>query len=138
VSDGYRDHRYRRRVAFAETDMAGMVHFSNYLRYVEEAEHALWREAGLSIADPASPFGFPRIAFAIEYHAPLRYDDEVEVHVDIEAVTSRTIRYRSIVSRGGERVATTTHTACCIRREPEPIQSVPIPDAIRARLKMPL
>jgi len=138
VSDGYRDHRYRRRVAFAETDMAGMVHFSNYLRYVEEAEHALWREAGLAIADPASLHGFPRIAFAIEYHAPLRYDDEIEIHVDIEAVTSRTIRYRSTITRGAQRIASTIHTACCIRREPEPIQSVPIPDAIRSGLKKPL
>ena len=102
------------------------------------ASPALWREAGLSIADPASPFGFPRIAFAIEYHAPLHYDDEIEIHVDIEAVTTRTIRYRSLITRQGVRVASTTHTACCIRREPAPIQSVPIPDAIRARLKKPL
>ena len=138
MSEGYRDHLYHRRVAFAETDAAGMVHFSVFLRYVEEAEHALWREAGLSIVDLASPYGFPRIAFAIEYHAPLKFEDEIEVHVDIEAVTSRTIRYRSTITRGGQRIASTTHTACCVRRHPEPIQSVPIPDAVRAQLKKPL
>ena len=49
-----REFRYRRRVQFAETDMAGIVHFSWYFRYMEEAEHALWRAAGLSIA-PAEP-----------------------------------------------------------------------------------
>ena len=37
------EHRYHRRVQFAETDMAGVVHFSYFLRYMEEAEHALWR-----------------------------------------------------------------------------------------------
>ena len=42
--------RLRRRVQFYETDAAGMVHFSWFFRYMEEAEHALWREAGLSIA----------------------------------------------------------------------------------------
>ena len=38
------DHRLRRRVHFYETDMAGFVHFSCFFRYMEEAEHALWRD----------------------------------------------------------------------------------------------
>ena len=41
--------RYSRRVQFAETDLAGIVHFSMFFRYMEEAEHALWRAAGLTI-----------------------------------------------------------------------------------------
>lgn len=45
--------RYPRRVQFAETDLAGMVHFANFFRYMEEAEHALWRAAGMSIASTA-------------------------------------------------------------------------------------
>ena len=40
----------RRRVKFHEIDSAGIVHFSSFFRYMEEAEHALWRAAGLSIA----------------------------------------------------------------------------------------
>ena len=40
------EHRMRRRVQFYETDAAGIVHFSWFYRYMEEAEHALWREAG--------------------------------------------------------------------------------------------
>ena len=43
------EYRLRRRVQFYETDAAGIVHFSWFFRYMEEAEHALWREAGLSI-----------------------------------------------------------------------------------------
>ena len=39
--------RYTRRVQFSETDLAGIAHFSTYFRYMEEAEHALWRAAGL-------------------------------------------------------------------------------------------
>ena len=44
------EYRLKRRVQFYETDMAGIVHFSWFFRYLEEAEHAMWREAGLSIA----------------------------------------------------------------------------------------
>ena len=47
-----------RRVEFADTDMAGIIHFANYYRYMEEAEHAMWRAAGLSIHDPADAHGW--------------------------------------------------------------------------------
>ena len=40
---------HQRRVEFSDTDMAGIVHFANYLRYVESAEHALWRHLGGSV-----------------------------------------------------------------------------------------
>ena len=52
------EYRLRRRVQFYETDAAGIVHFSWFFRYMEEAEHALWREAGLSIAHMRSPGGW--------------------------------------------------------------------------------
>jgi YbgC/YbaW family acyl-CoA thioester hydrolase len=127
------EHRYQRRVEFAETDMAGMVHFSMYLRYIEEAEHAMWREAGLNIADPASPVGFPRIAFSIEYRAPLRFQDEFDVSIRITAISGRTIRYASVVSRGETTVATATHAAVCVRRQSDPLEAVEIPAAIAGR-----
>jgi acyl-CoA thioesterase FadM len=65
-----REYRHTRRVQFYETDAAGIVHFSWFFRYMEEAEHALWREAGLSIAPPGAEIGWPRIAAAFDYHRP--------------------------------------------------------------------
>jgi len=56
------EYRLRRRVQFYETDAAGIVHFSWFFRYMEEAEHALWREAGLSIAPIVADVGWPRVA----------------------------------------------------------------------------
>ena len=134
IDVGWREHRYARRVQFAETDQAGMVHFSMHLRYVEEAEHALWRAAGLSIADPASPVGFPRVSFSIDYHAPLRFEDEFEVHVQIETVSRRSISYRSAITRGETRISTSTHTAVCVGRPPEPMKARDIPARVLERL----
>jgi acyl-CoA thioester hydrolase len=52
-----------RRVEFSETDMAGIVHFSNFFRYMETAEHGFYRSLGFSVIlrnyDP--PLGFPRV-----------------------------------------------------------------------------
>ena len=90
------------------------MHFSWYFRYMEEAEHALWRAAGLSIADPASPVGFPRVAATCDYQAPLRFEDEVEVVVRIEAINKRSIKYACTIVRGEMTVATGTMTAACV------------------------
>ncbi|MEQ2009187.1 MAG: acyl-CoA thioesterase, partial [Limisphaerales bacterium] len=38
-----------RRVEFSETDMAGIVHYSNFFKYMETAEHAFFRSLGFSI-----------------------------------------------------------------------------------------
>ena len=34
---------YEHRVEFFETDLAGIVHFANYYRFMEQAEHAFFR-----------------------------------------------------------------------------------------------
>ena len=128
-----REYRYTRRVQFAETDLAGVVHFSWYFRYMEEAEHAMWREAGLTVAPAGSDLGFPRVATSIEYHAPLRFEDEFEVHVRVESVSRRTIRYAHTISRAGTKVATGSMTAVCVRTQPE-MKAVDIPESIVTRL----
>ena len=126
--------RYQRRVQFADTDMAGVVHFSWIARYMEEAEHALWRAAGLSIAQPGGHLVFPRVAVAIEFAAPLVFEDEFEVHVRIEAMSRRTIRYAHTITRGETTIATGTMTAACVSAEASPMRAIDIPEEIRSRL----
>ena len=122
---------YKRRVEFAETDMAGQVHFANFFRYMEEAEHAMWREAGLSIAPPGEA-GFPRVAAALDFHAPLRFEDVFDVHVRIEAIARRTIRYAHTITRDGVTIATGTMTAVAVRKDPD-MRAIDIPEEIAQR-----
>jgi YbgC/YbaW family acyl-CoA thioester hydrolase len=129
------DYHYRRRVQFSETDMAGMVHFSWYFRYMEEAEHALWRASGLTIADPDRGVGFPRVSAACDFRAPLHFEDEIEVHIRIEELTRRSIRYACTISCGDRIAATGSMTVACVNRRPgEPRRAVDMPDEIAARL----
>jgi acyl-CoA thioester hydrolase len=130
------EHRLSRRVQFHETDAAGLVHFTSFFRYMEEAEHALWRAAGLSIAPAGAEFGFPRLAASFEYHRPLRFEDEFEAHIRITAIDERTIRYRCVLWRGGERVATGELAVICVgKRKDAPLRAMPIPEAIAARFR---
>ena len=127
-------HRLRRRVQFHETDGAGIVHFSWFYRYMEEAEHALWREAGLSIAPPDAEIGFPRVAASFEFHRPLHFEEEFDVHLRIVEIADKTIRYEAQITRGEASVATGSLTVACVsKRQGEPMQAVPIPRDIVER-----
>jgi acyl-CoA thioester hydrolase len=107
---------YRRRVQFAETDLAGIVHFSNIFRYMEEAEHALWRAAGLTIAERGSDIGWPRLSTACEFRNPLRFEEEFEVRVRIAALKTRTIEYEFTLVRGDTVIAVGTITSVCVKK----------------------
>ena len=125
---------YRRRVQFPETDATGIVHFTNYFKYVEEAEHAMWRSAGLSIAPPDAPIGWPRVAASFEYRKPLRFEDEFEVRIRIAGKTARSIRYDAGLWKGDELVAEGSLTIVCVTRGPGPMRATAMPAAIAARL----
>ena len=124
----------RRRVQFYETDVAGIVHFSWFFRYMEEAEHALWREAGLSIHPPESELGWPRVAASFEFQRALRFEDEVDIHLRIADITQKTIRYECVVTKDDQQVASGTMTIACVRKTPM-MRAVEIPEEIATRLR---
>jgi acyl-CoA thioester hydrolase len=139
-------------VQFAETDLAGMVHFSNFFRYMEEAEHALWRAAGMRIDSPSlasassgaagSPhqhLKWPRVAVAFDFKRPLRFEDEFEVQVGIANVSTRTIQYNHTIMRGDVTVGVGTVTAACVQLGADHIlKAVEIPADLLARLRAAL
>jgi YbgC/YbaW family acyl-CoA thioester hydrolase len=128
----------RRRAQFAETDAAGLVHFTAYFRYMEEAEHALWREAGLTIFSPDADVAWPRAAASFEFKRALRFEEEFEVWIRVTAVTARTIQYRCTIVRDAEEVAVGHLRVVCVRRRPEaPLRAVDIPPEIAARFREP-
>ena len=129
--------RLKRRVQFYETDAAGIVHFSWFFRYMEEAEHALWREAGLSIHPGGSEIGWPRVATSFEFKRPLRFEDEFEIRLSIAEITRRTMRYVCRIAQGEATIATGELTIACVRRVAgEPMKSVEIPPEIAARFQV--
>jgi YbgC/YbaW family acyl-CoA thioester hydrolase len=124
-----------RRVLFSETDTAGIVHFSNFFRYFEDAEHALWRAAGLSIHSRESTIGWPRVSASCDYHRPLRFEQEFEIDVRISELTKRTITYSGEITRNGERIATATWKIACVNKLPDgTMKSVDIPQETAKRL----
>ena len=120
ASRGY-EYRARRRVEFAETDLAGIVHWTNFFRYLEVAEHEFFRSVGLSVQMEidGQAIGWPRVHAECKFIRPLKFEDDVEVHLVVREIGRRSIRYSFALSRvsGGERevVARGRYAATCVR-----------------------
>ncbi len=104
---------------------------------MEEAEHALWREAGLSIAKGHADVGFPRVSAGFDYHRPLHFEDEFDVSIRIAAIDEKTIRYTCLLTRDDERIATGTLTIICVGKQAgEPMRARAIPTDIASRFEV--
>lgn len=131
-----------RRVEFSETDMAGIVHFSNYFKWMEAAEAALFREIDEElIARSAEEFrGWPRVRASADFSQPLRFGDTVEIHLFIKEIHSRAIRYffRIYKVDGQERTQAAKGemtTICAIlQRETNDMQAASLADDFRAKI----
>ncbi len=123
-----REHVSRRRVEWADTDMAGIVHFSRFFVFMETAEHEMRRVLGFALeGDPA--LGWPRVSASCEYRRPLRFGDEVEVGVRVVERGRSSLTFGFVFRRGGEVVAEGRMTCVCCRLEPE-LRAVAIPAGV--------
>lgn len=102
----------QRRVEFADTDAAGIVHFSSYFRYMEFAEAAFFRTLGLPLLSQQgqSAFGFPRINTQARFKAPLFFEDLVSIELDIESIERSRIHYTFRFFKGDNNQTTTVAT----------------------------
>ncbi len=131
-----------RQVEFAETDMAGIVHFANFFRMMENTEHAFFRSLGFSVhtCDGQEATGWPRVNATCDYFKPLKFEELVDIQLLVAEVRPRSVRYvfRFWKSDGAQRieVARGSLTTVCARVElpARKLSAVPIPEAIRAAL----
>ena len=130
---------YNRRVEFAETDAAGMVHFSVFFRYMEEAEHAVWRRAGMDIYANHEERSWPRISAKFDFKSPLRFQDEFEVRTEIATVSRSTIQWAHTLVRGETVIGSGTVTAVYVAKNRDgSMTSAEIPMNITSRLRAAL
>ncbi len=126
-----------RQVEFRDTDAAGIVHFSVFFLYMEEAEHELLRSRGLSVLEHSDQgtISWPRVSCRCDYRSPLRFEDRVQIDVSIARLGSKSITYAFVFSCEGRSVAEGEVTAVCCRLVAnEAPQSIEIPDWMRQRL----
>ena len=135
--------KFVRTVEFSETDMAGIVHFSNYAKYLEAAEHRFFRSIGYSIvAGQNSPrIGWPRVHVGFDYKKPLRFEDEIEIHLLVARLRSKSITYKFRINKisGDQRelAATGEMTVVCVSlAERGAMKACNIPEEVAAKIEV--
>ena len=131
-----------RRVEFSETDMAGLVHFSNYFRYMETAERDFFGFIGLDLISSKAGelLGWPRVRAECKFAAPLRFGDTIEIHLAVKAIKERSIDYQFRIfskKEDGNRIqAAKAHITTVFTRlnEKGELQSINIPPEIHSRI----
>lgn len=117
--------------------MAGIVHFSNFFRYMEAAEVAFLRSRGLKVSwhEGADCYGFPRVSATCDFFKPARFDDLLEITVTIDQIGSKSVSYVHEFRRGGELLARGRITAVFVHvDEGQQMKSMEIPTDIREKL----
>lgn len=132
-----------RSVEFSETDMAGIMHYSNFFRYMEAAEHAFFRSLGFSVAArPGAPkVGWPRVHASCDYHRPLRFEDQVEVRLRVVEKKSKALTYEFVFRKLGatapEEVARGRLTVVCVVHHPDgSLKATTIPPEIADQIQV--
>jgi YbgC/YbaW family acyl-CoA thioester hydrolase len=121
-------------VQYRDTDASGIVHFSAFFVFCEEAEHAMWRSVGLTVEARQTDIGWPRIAASFDFMRALRFEDDIEVQIRVIAKTSKTFRYQAVIMHEGRMAALGTMSTICVRKRPgEPLRAVDIPADIADR-----
>jgi acyl-CoA thioester hydrolase len=122
---------YPRRSTFAESDAAGVIHFSRIACYVEEAEHAWLESKGFPIALEEGALAWPRVAFQASFQQPIRPGQPLQVELNLSAQgrSSLTWFWRILQSGGTVAAEGSMKTVCCRIREGK-LESTPLPSGL--------
>lgn len=133
--------KVQRRVEFSETDMAGIMHYSNFFRFMETAEHAFYRSLGHSVVmkDVDPPLGWPRVRAECDYFKPLKFEDLVEVHMLVREKKSKALTYVfRFYKLNGERqeVARGALTVVCVAHVGGAMRAVEMPKELAEKIEI--
>ncbi len=124
-------HVFELRVYYEDTDLAGIVYYANYLRFIERARSEWVRALGVDQARLRAETG---VVFAVrrveaDYLAPARFDDLLRVETAAAGATAARLVLRQAVWRGTDRLFTARVVLVALRADGRPAR---LPAVLRA------
>mgnify|MGYP001821575430 FL=1 len=116
-------HKFPVRVYYEDTDMAGIVYYANYLRYIERARSDWVREIGidqLEMKEDGIVFAVRRVE--ADYAAPAVFDDTLEVRTSVTKMTAARMVMLQEVWRSSECLFKADVTIVCIGKGGQPVR----------------
>ena len=134
-----REYHTKRRIEFSDTDMAGIVHFARFFVFMESAEHEFLRSLGTSVATEweGNKIGWPRLAASCEYLKPVKFEDELEIHLTVARKGTKSLTYQFVFMKEDVEIVHGQLTAaCCICNPGEKLKAIPIPGFIADQIEV--
>jgi acyl-CoA thioester hydrolase len=127
---------YRERVRWADIDLAGIIYFGAYARFIEIAEIEFYRDLGFTY-DRFRQLGvfLPRVHLEFDFSEPALLDDELVLQTRVAGLGPHSVRLRIDVLRAGDRrpLASATLVAACVDLVRK--KKVPVPEPLEAALR---
>ena len=115
------------RVGFSDTDAQGIVYYGRYLPYFDSARVEYHRHLELLVTEPRE-HEFVMRANTIEYHAPARFDDLIEVFIRVSKIGRTSVTYEHAAYRDEDDLLMVTATQTLVLVDLDERRACPIPD----------
>ncbi len=126
-------HLFPIRVYYEDTDMAGIVFYANYLKYIERARSDWVRGQGIDQTamkrDEGLVFAVRRVE--ADYLASAHFDEELVVETEVVSVSGARLVMAQVVKRAGTPIFSAVVTLVCINEAGHPAR---LPANIRQML----
>jgi len=126
------NHTFNIRVFYEDTDMAGIVYYANYLRFIERARSTMVREAGISQRQMKED-GLVFAVYKVDatYHRSAVLDDELTIATTVQHLTPAKMLFLQDVLRGEERLFSSKIIVVCMTTAGRPVR---LPAEFRAKM----
>lgn len=126
-------HRFTTRVYYEDTDLAGIVYYANYLKFIERARTEWVASLGV---DQMALKAAKGIVFAVrrveaDFLRPSRFGDDLVVETTLTGLSGARIVLEQEILRGGERLFLAVVTLVCLAEDGHAAR---LPVELRARL----
>lgn len=128
-------HRLPLRVYYEDTDLAGIVYYANYLKFIERGRSEWLRELGVNQAalkQQGRVFAVRRIE--ADYLRPAKYDDLLTVETALNQISRARIVLDQTVQREDQPLFAARVTIACLDAAGRPVR---LPEGLAARLDGP-
>lgn len=130
-------HRFQTRVYYEDTDLAGIVYYANYLKFIERARSEWVASLGI---DQIALRAAEGVVFAVrrveaDYLRPAKFGDDLVVETSLQSLGGARLALEQVVQRGGERLFVALVTLVCLTDDGHAAR---LPLSLRARLAGPL
>jgi acyl-CoA thioester hydrolase len=130
---------YQRKIYWQDTDMAGIIHFTNYFRYMEEVEIEFLNSLGLDTLKIAHKHNVwrPRVSAQCDFKKTVSFGDELDIHIWVVKKGRSSLHYEIAFNHDGEEVAHGRLSVACVSKTADGnLEATPIPPIMDEALEV--